>query len=271
MPVTTPLGRKTAYPDRYAREVLCSLPRADNRKTLGLQDPLPFHGEDIWNAHELTWLESSGKPVVVAATMRMDAASKNLVESKSLKLYLNSLAMERFSSTDDVAALVSSDLSRITESDVRVRVSTPAAVMAAGLADLPGDCIDDLDVTCDAWQVDPSLLGCDEGGTVREVLHSHLVRSNCPVTDQPDFGSVLVRYSGRPINREGLLRYLVSYRQHNDFHESCVERIFVDLKTRCAPAKLTVYGRFNRRGGLDINPFRSDFEGEPDNPRLWRQ
>lgn len=271
MPVTTPLGRKTGFPQRYAREVLCPLPRADNRKTLGLERPLPFRGVDIWNAYELTWLGPGGKPVVAGASFRIDAASRNLIESKSLKLYLNSLAMERFASTDDVASLVSSDLSEVAESEVRVRISTPSALTIAGLGDLPGECIDDLDVECNAWQVDPALLECDAGKTAREELHSHLLRSNCPVTGQPDFGSVLVRYRGARISRTGLLRYLVSFRKHNDFHETVVERIFVDLKSRCAPAELTVYGRFNRRGGLDINPFRSDVEDEPDNTRLWRQ
>jgi 7-cyano-7-deazaguanine reductase len=271
MPVTTPPGRKTEFPDRYARDVLCSLPRAENRATLGLHGALPFHGEDIWNAYELTWLDSKGKPVVAAASLRVDAGSSNLVESKSLKLYLNSLAMERFASTDDVAALISSDLSAVTASNVRVKLSTPSGIITAGLEELPGDCIDSLDVECDVWQVAPALLECESAEIVREELHSHLMRSSCPVTSQPDFGSILVRYRGARIARAGLLRYLVSYRHHSDFHESCIERMFVDLKARCAPFELTVYGRFNRRGGLDINPFRSDFENRPDNPRLWRQ
>jgi 7-cyano-7-deazaguanine reductase len=271
MPVTTPLGKNVEIPSRYTRDVLCPLPRADDRRTLGVHDALPFHGEDIWNAYELTWLDKNGKPVVAAALLRVDAASSKLVESKSLKLYLNSLAMERFAATDDVAALVSSDLSSITESNVRVKLSTPAAIVTAGLEDLPGDCIDDLDIGCQVWQVEPALLGCESSEVVREELHSHLMRSNCPVTGQPDFGSVLVRYRGARIARAGLLRYLVSYRNHNAFHESCIERIFVDLKTRCAPTELTVYGRFNRRGGLDINPFRSDFEQSANNPRQWRQ
>jgi len=271
VPVTSPLGRQVEIPDRYTREVLCPFPRDENRRTLGLQDPLPFHGEDIWNAWELTWLDPRGKPVVAAASLRVDASSPNLIESKSLKLYLNSLAMERFASIDDVAALVSSDLSSITESNVRIRLSTPAAIVTAGLEDMPGDCVDDLDVGCDVWQVEPALLECESGETVREELHSHLMRSNCPVTSQPDFGSILVRYRGPRIARAGLLRYLVSYRNHSGFHESCIERIFVDIKSRCAPVELTVYGRFNRRGGLDINPFRSDFEQGADNPRLWRQ
>ena len=266
---TIPLGEKTGYPDRYAREVLYPMPRAANRQTLGLVEALPFHGEDIWNAYELTWLESAGKPAVAIGTIRVTSDSPYMVESKSLKLYLNSLAMERFESAGDVAALVARDLSEVTQSTVKVGLSPPSAV--DGLQNLGGTCIDDLDVACDAWQVDPSVLKCDARTDLREELHSHLLRTLCPVTSQPDFGSVLLRYRGPAIDRESLLRYLVSYRTHQDFHENCIERIFVDVKNLCKPSQLTVYGRFNRRGGLDINPFRSDFEASTGNPRLWRQ
>jgi len=271
MTSTTPLGKGSAYPDAYAREVLCRVPRGENRRKLGIDDGLPFHGKDIWNAYELTWLDRTGKPEVAVAAIEVPADSQHLVESKSLKLYLNSLAMERFDSADGVAALVSRDLSEVTGSDVTVRLMSPPAVNTEGIRVLPGSCVDGLEVSCDSREVDSSLLGCVRGVPVREELHSHLLRSRCPVTGQPDFGSVLVRYRGMPIDRAGLLRYVVSYRNHCDFHESCIERIFVDLKKRCAPEELTVYGRFNRRGGLDINPFRSDFDDAPDNPRLWRQ
>jgi 7-cyano-7-deazaguanine reductase len=268
---TTPLGKETGYPDRYTREVLCRVPRVENRRKLGIDEALPFRGKDVWNAYELTWLERTGKPVVAVAAIEVDADSKHMVESKSLKLYLNSLAMERFASIDEVAALVSRDLSEVTQSNVTVGLMSPAAVDAEGIRGFPGTCVDAIEVSCASWEVDSSLLGCAAGDIVREVLHSHLLRSRCPVTGQPDFGSVLVRYRGEPIDRAGLLRYLVSYRNHCDFHESCIERIFVDLKKRCAPQELTVYGRFNRRGGLDINPFRTDSDDTPDNPRLWRQ
>lgn len=270
----TLLGKRTAYPDGYARNVLRGIARADNRELLGILEPLPFHGRDIWNAYELTWLEPSGKPAVAVAAIEVDAASRAIVESKSLKLYLNSLAMERFDSPGAVAALVRRDLAETAEGDVLVTLAAPPAITAAGIASLPGVCIDDAALTCEVFEVDPSLLGNCETGTsspVSEELHSHLLRSLCPVTGQPDFGSVLVRYRGAPIDRGCLLRYLVSYRNHNDFHESCVERIFVDLKERCAPEALTVHGFFNRRGGLDINPFRSDFEEAASNLRLWRQ
>jgi 7-cyano-7-deazaguanine reductase len=271
MTSTTPLGKESGYPDAYAREVLCRVPRVENRCKLGIGEALPFHGKDIWNAYELTWLGRSGKPAVAVAAIEVHADSQHLVESKSLKLYLNSLAMERFDSAHEVAVLVSRDLSEVTESDVTVSLMSPSAVDAEGIRRLPGTCVDALEVSCDSREVDSSVLGCVRGGPVREELHSHLLRSRCPVTGQPDFGSVLIRYRGTPIDRAGLLRYVVSYRNHCDFHESCIERIFVDLKKRCAPEELTVYGRFNRRGGLDINPFRTDFDDAPDNPRLWRQ
>ena len=271
MVIKTPLGEKTGYPDRYARDVLCAVPRAASRMRLALTDALPFRGEDIWNGWELTWLESTGKPAVAVAVIRIDAASPNIVESKSLKLYLNSLAMERFDSGEDVAALIARDLSDVAGSSVGVELAPESRVTAGGIGKMPGICIDDLRTGCDTWEVDASLLKCRVGQSVREELHTHLFRSNCPVTAQPDFGSVLVRYRGAALERESLLHYLVSYRKHCDFHESCVERIFLDLKRRCNPQQLTVYGHFNRRGGLDINPFRSDFEDAADNLRLWRQ
>lgn len=268
----TPLGKKSAWPDRYAPDVLCPLPRRDAREPLGIRDPLPFRGEDIWNAWELTWLGPAGKPVVATAVLRFPADSENLVESKSLKLYLNSLAMSRFGSADEVCGLVENDLSRAAGCRVTVELTAGAGAARNTFDELPGLCIDDLDAECDTGAaVDASLLACAGRGVVSEVLHSHLLRSNCPVTDQPDIGSVLVRYRGAAIDRGALLRYLVSYRCHNAFHESCVERIFIDIKTRCAPERLTVYARYNRRGGLDINPFRSDFEDQAANLRLWRQ
>ena len=233
---------------------------------------MPFRGKDVWNAYELTWLEPAGKPVVAVAAIEVDAESPHIIESKSLKLYLNSFAMERFGSPDEVAAVIQRDLSAIAQDAVRVALASPSSITAAGIRDLPGTCIDDAIVSCDVFDVDPSLLEKKrEGDIVAEELHSHLLRSLCPVTGQPDFGSVLVRYRGLPIERSALLRYLASYRNHNDFHESCVERIFVDLKQRCAPEALTVHGLFNRRGGIDINPFRSDFEDGPGDFRLWRQ
>ncbi|MEX2494721.1 MAG: NADPH-dependent 7-cyano-7-deazaguanine reductase QueF [Woeseia sp.] len=269
--MSAPLGRKSVYPGRYAPELLYPVSREENRRTLGIEKALPFAGEDIWNAFEMTWLDRGGKPRVAMATLRVPADSATMIESKSLKLYLNSLAMQRFDSEEDVARLLVKDLSEVTRCSVAATLTSPAVAAATGIGVLPGECIDQLDVHCDTWQVDPGLLHCAGQEDVEEQLHSHLMRSNCPVTGQPDFGSVLIHYRGPQIDRAALLRYLVSYRNHCDFHESCVERIFVDLKERCSPPQLTVYARFNRRGGIDINPFRSDFQAAADNIRLWRQ
>lgn len=267
----TPLGKKSAWPERYAPEVLCAVPRRESRDALGLRAPLPFRGEDLWNAWELSWLDPGGKPVAATGVFRVPATSDNIVESKSLKLYLGSLAMSRFDSAGAVASRIAGDLSQVAGCPVTAAVYPAASWPTGAFTDLPGECIDDLDAACSTAEVDPSLLATTGGGSVAEELHSHLLRSNCPVTNQPDTGSLLVRYRGAPIDRRGLLRYLVSYRRHCAFHESCVERIFVDIKARCAPERLTVYARYNRRGGLDINPFRSDFEDTAENLRLWRQ
>ena len=266
-----PLGKATEYPDRYSPQVLFPVPRIDGRRALGLGDELPFQGEDIWNAWELTWLESSGKPIVATATFTVSADSVNLIESKSLKLYLNSFAMSRYAAKDEVAEIIRRDLSRIAGSDVAVRIQTASDSATDQIYDLPGECIDDLDAQIDAVEVDASLLRTTGAAPITEELHSHLLRSNCPVTNQPDMGSVLIRYRGPRIDRESLLRYIVSFRQHRNFHETCVERMFLDIKNRCGPEQLTVYARYNRRGGLDINPFRSDFESSAENCRLWRQ
>lgn len=243
MSVNLPLGRPTAYPDAYAPELLCAVPRAEGRRTIGLGTALPFRGEDVWNAWELTWLDNLGRPRTATAVLRVPADSANLVESKSLKLYLGSLAMTRFDSPDEVAALIARDLERTVAAPVAVELAPPPAAAAGLVAALPGACIDEEAVACEAYEVDPSLLSSAPGTPVAETLHSHLLRSNCPVTGQPDFGSVLVRYRGPRIDRGALLRYIVSYRRHCAFHESCIERMFVDIATRCGTERLTVYGR----------------------------
>jgi 7-cyano-7-deazaguanine reductase len=186
-----------------------------------------------------------------------------------MKLYLNSFSMSRYRAAADVNRVIGEDLSRAAGGPVVVRLTAPADASAIG--ELPGECIDELDVECDSTNVDAGLLGCTSVHEVNEELHSHLLRSNCPVTNQPDSGSILIRYTGKALDRAALLRYLVSYRNHQAFHESCVEHIFVDIKTRCEPKRLTVYARYNRRGGIDINPFRSDFESTIENLRLTRQ
>ena len=232
---------------------------------------MPFSGKDIWNAWELTWLDQDGKPIVATAAIVVDATSPNIIESKSLKLYLNSLAMTRYASTDEVAALITTDLSRVAGSEVVISISTAADSSSDSIAQFPGTCIDDLAIGVAPDEVDAGLLLIEEGEEAEEELYSHLLRSNCPVTNQPDMGSVLIRYRGPKIDQASLLRYIVSFRQHNDFHEACVERIFFDIKERCSTEALTVYARYNRRGGLDINPFRTDTGEHADNLRLWRQ
>ena len=267
-----PLGKPTDYPAEYSPQVLFAVPRIEARRALGLGDELPFRGEDVWNAWELSWLEPSGKPVVATAVITIPADSPNIVESKSLKLYLNSLAMSQYESIDEIGKIIRRDLSGIAKSEVGISMLAANDSSTARIAVLPGDCIDELEVRIDeSAGVDAATLRTAGEASVEEELHSHLLRSNCPVTNQPDMGSVLVRYRGPAIDRESLLRYIVSFRRHNDFHEACVERMFIDIKARCGPDKLTVYARYNRRGGLDINPFRSDFEATVENLRLWRQ
>jgi 7-cyano-7-deazaguanine reductase len=266
-----PLGRNVPCPDQYTPDLLFAVPRADQRAAIGLGDDLPFQGVDIWNAWELTWLDPRGMPRVAAAEIRIPADSPRLVESKSLKLYLSSFAMTPFSAEDDVAKTVRQDLGRCAGADVTVRLQPAGATEPGKVATMPGRCLDDLRIDCNPGGVDASLLGAAGDSVVSEQLHSHLLRSICPVTAQPDTGSILVDYEGPEIDRPGLIRYIVSFRQHADFHEACVERMFVDILRQCSPAKLTVYARFQRRGGIDINPYRSNTAGEAENLRLWRQ
>jgi len=266
-----PLGRATSYPDQYSPELLYAIARTDSRAALGLGDELPFHGCDIWNAWELTWLDTGGLPHTATAEFSVPASSPNMIESKSLKLYLGSFAMSRYDSTADITAAITADLSAVVGTDVKVHVHPLSSTDAATVARLAGHRLDSLTVDCETYEVDPTLLSADENDVVSEDLKSHLLRSLCPVTNQSDSGSVMISYKGPRINRERLLRYIVSYRQHKDFHEGCVERMFVDILARCRPEKLSVYARYQRRGGIDINPFRSNFESSPPNSRLWRQ
>jgi 7-cyano-7-deazaguanine reductase len=266
-----PLGEATAYPEEYSPDLLYAIARIDARSALGLDGDLPFRGTDIWNAWELTWLDKQGKPVVATAEIQVPADSVNIAESKSLKLYLGSFAMSRFESGGDVAAVITRDLTACCGADVYVAILPPSSPDGAAVSRLPGDCLDALPAACDAFEVDPGLLRADESTLVAEDLHSDLLRSLCPVTSQPDIGSVLVSYRGPKIDRESLLRYIVSFRQHRDFHEACVERMFVDIRNQCGAEQLTVYARYQRRGGIDINPFRSNFEATAPNVRLWRQ
>lgn len=264
-------GTPTEYPQEYAPGVLFPVDRATARQILGLGDDLPFRGKDIWNAWELTWLDSNDKPVIATATIVVDAHSPNIIESKSLKLYLNSFAMSRQDSPATLKATISADLSAIAGTAVDVAIILGPAADQTAIRELPGACVDTLDLGSSAIAVDAGLLANENQQVVTEELHSHLLRSLCPVTGQPDFGSVLIRYRGPRIRQTSILDYVVSFRQHQDFHEACAERMYMDIKEHCGPEDLTVYARYTRRGGIDINPFRSDFETDIGNLRLWRQ
>lgn len=265
------LGKSSDYISSYAPQLLQPVPRALNRDELGLTSQLPFAGEDLWNMYELSWLDSRGKPVVAVGETRVDAGSKNLIESKSFKLYLNSLNQSRFASFEQVEATLQQDLAHCAAGKVSVRLYTLDEADSQ-IYRLPGASIDDLEIDVDHYDFTPELLqAAASGEEVEETLHSHLLKSNCLVTHQPDWGSVVIHYRGKQINREALLRYLISFRQHNEFHEQCVERIFMDLTRFCQPTHLSVYARYTRRGGLDINPFRSNWESDCANIRLVRQ
>lgn len=271
MTEASPLGRQSTYLEQYSPGLLYAIARTGNREALGLDDELPFHGIDIWNAWELTWLDGNGLPQVGTAEIRVPASSPNIIESKSLKLYLNSFAMTSCASPGDVTEMIEQDLSDAVDADVAVQVQQPSETDASIVSRLPGESLDDLKTACNAYEVDAGLLKADADDVVAESLHSHLLRSLCPVTGQPDTGSLLISYTGPRIDPAGLLRYIVSYRQHQDFHEACVERMFLDIMDRCKAQKLTIYARYQRRGGIDINPFRSNYEDDPPNLRLWRQ
>lgn len=238
---------------------------------MGLTSELPFTGTDTWNAWELTWLGRGGRPVAATAEFRVPAESTSIIESKSLKLYLNSFSMSEFDSTARVAATLASDLSACAGSEVGVDVTEVTKTEGRGVSRLAGACLDSLEIECNAWDVSAALLEADYEQIVTEDLHTHLLRSLCPVTGQPDVGSLQISYRGPRIDRAALLQYIVSFRQHQDFHEACIERMFVDLASRCAPEKLTIHARYQRRGGIDINPFRTNCGEKPLNLRLWRQ
>ncbi|MFQ2623798.1 NADPH-dependent 7-cyano-7-deazaguanine reductase QueF [Aeromonas caviae] len=265
------LGQQSAYISQYTPSLLQPVPRSLNRDDLGLRGELPFQGCDVWTLYELSWLNAKGKPVVAIGEVFVPATSPNLIESKSFKLYLNSFNQTRCDSLEAVQALLVQDLSGCAGAPVSVTLFTLDQAPHQ-IAQLPGECIDSLDIEVDGYEFDETLLqGAAGREIVEETLHSHLLKSNCLVTSQPDWGSVVIHYRGPRLDREKLLRYLISFRQHNEFHEQCIERIFTDLKHFCDPEQLTVHARYTRRGGLDINPFRSDWEPVPANLRLIRQ
>ncbi|MDD9196005.1 NADPH-dependent 7-cyano-7-deazaguanine reductase QueF [Aliivibrio sp. S3MY1] len=267
------LGQKTEYKHSYEPELLQAVPRSLNRDDLELGDELPFVGCDVWTLYELSWLNQNGLPQVAVGDVTLPATSPNLVESKSFKLYLNSFNQTKFASWDDVTRTLIKDLSACAGGDVQVEIHPVQTYSQQPIVDMTGECIDNQDIVIDNYEFDAKyLLSSTSDELVEETLHSHLLKSNCLITNQPDWGSVEISYVGNKIDREKLLRYLISFRQHNEFHEQCVERIYTDIMKFCKPSSLTVFARYTRRGGLDINPFRSSHREKPaHNLRLARQ
>ncbi len=267
---TLPLGRDSAYPNKYQPDLLFAIARSESRDSY-LSGDLPFDGADLWNAWELTWLKPDGLPVVATAEIRIPADSPNLIESKSLKLYLNSFAMSHFEDAKEVCRRVTEDLSSCAGASISVQIQMLDETRLNAVSELPGLCLDALPATPTSWEADPGVLKIDAGTSVEEDLHSHLLRSLCPVTGQPDIGSIAIHYRGPRIVHTSLLQYIVSFRLHKAFHEACIERMFVDILDRCQPERLGLYARYQRRGGIDINPMRSNYGLAADNLRLWRQ
>ena len=267
------LGKAVNYGGQYDASVLYPIPRADKRQEIGIAEPLPFSGVDIWNAYEFSWLDGRGKPKVALIEFRVPVTSPNIIESKSFKLYLNSYMQTRFADTEVMRQQIARDLSQAAGANVSVMLVTVNAVASAEIDVLEGTLIDDLPIDIDCYgPPNAKYLSADSEIVTDEILVSHLLKSNCPVTGQPDWASLQIRYRGPRLDRDGLLRYLISYREHNEFHEQCVERIFIDLMRECSPQRLAVYARYTRRGGLDINPFRaSPGLPNPGNPRTARQ
>ena len=278
-PEQSQLGKSSAYVDQYDASLLFPLPRLTKREEIGAAINPPFFGADLWTSFEVSWLNLRGKPQVALAHFTIPCETPNLIESKSFKLYLNSFNNTRFADASEVLARLRTDLSEATwrgseaQGSVGVRLLEAQQFDAQQVHELDGLLLDRLDVECTQYTPAPELLRANhDEAPVNETLVSNLLKSNCLVTGQPDWGSVQIQYSGAQIEQEGLLQYLVSFRNHNEFHEQCVERIFMDIWTRCKPIKLAVYARYTRRGGLDINPFRTSHPGAlPANVRTARQ
>jgi 7-cyano-7-deazaguanine reductase len=272
-PDQSPLGKSSAYQTQYAPELLFPIPRQQKRDEIGISGTLPFFGVDIWNAYEISWLNMRGKPQVAIATITVPADSPSIIESKSFKLYLNSFNQTRLANTDALLSLLRADLSAAVGAPVHIALATPDTFNTVKMGELDGLLLDRLDIDVDQYTPSPALLSANtDEAIVEETLVSHLLKSNCLVTGQPDWASVQIHYVGPQIDQEGLLRYLIGFREHNEFHEQCVERIFMDVLRQCKPNKLSVYARYTRRGGLDINPWRANFStGRPLNLRTARQ
>ena len=289
-PEQSELGKTSRYADQYDPTLLFPIQRQVKRDEIGIRNPLPFMGADLWTAYELSWLTPRGKPQVALAHITVPCETPHIVESKSFKLYLNSFNNTRFESFAEVRERLARDIGAAAwgESDKKVGVTLIDIAQAAieniagnsqvrtpalHIAELEGTNLDRLDIECTQYTPAPELLTASfDEKPVEELLCSQLLKSNCLVTGQPDWGSVQIKYSGPQIDQAGLLRYIVSFRNHNEFHEQCVERIYTDIMARCKPAKLSVYARYTRRGGLDINPWRTSYpQALPVNVRTARQ
>jgi len=268
----SPLGQRSRYVDQYDKSQLFPMPRQPTRELIGAHFPLPFKGYDLWTAYEVSWLNLKGKPIVAVLDVVIPCESTHLIESKSFKLYLNSFNNTRFVSEAVVEDIIATDLSAVSGIPVQVTLRPASACTLDSIQSMAGFCLDELDVSCNVYNVDPGLLRVEETRVTQHSVYSHLLKSNCLVTGQPDWGSIQFIYSGHLIDPTSLLAYIVSFRNHNEFHEQCVERIFMDIMHHCKPNELTVYARYTRRGGLDINPIRSTKAiSAPKNSRLFRQ
>jgi 7-cyano-7-deazaguanine reductase len=274
VPLNSPLGKASIYSAQYDPGLLFPISRKEKRDELGLSGTLPFFGVDIWNAYEVSWLNMRGKPQIAIATVMVPADSPSIVESKSFKLYLNALNQTRLAGTDALLELLRADLSAAIGAPIQATLMLPDAFEKLKISELKGLSLDRLDIEVTSYVANDALLHSrTDEAPVEEILVSHLLKSNCLVTGQPDWGSVQIQYVGAPIDQEGLLQYLIGFREHHEFHEQCVERIFMDIMRRCKPQKLAVYARYTRRGGIDINPWRSNFTTgqRPPNQRNARQ
>lgn len=250
------LGKRAAYDPCYNPDKLFPIARKEQRKELGIMGAVPFFGCDIWNHYEVSWLNKKGKPIVALAEIIYACDSPNLIESKSMKLYFNSFNNTQFESLSAVQTTISNDIEKKIAAPVSVKIIPIHQFNQLKIVSFDGLCLDELDVACADYTVNPSFLSVEDD-MADEIVYSNLLKSNCLVTNQPDWGSVQIAYKGRKINHAGLLRYIISFRNHHEFSEHCIERIFMDIMRFCKPEALTVYGRYTRRGGLDINPFRS--------------
>ena len=267
------LGKQVDYEFEYNPGLLQGVPRSLSRDTLDLANSsLPFDGIDTWTGYELSWLNLKGKPNVAILECHVPITSENLIESKSFKLYLNSFNQTKFASAEDVRQVLQADLSACAGETIEVKLILPEQFTSLQFKEFEGTLLDNLDVEIEQYSPNTQFLAVVKSGAeVKETLISHLLKSNCLITSQPDWASIQIRYEGKAIEHEGLLKYLISFRQHNEFHEQCVERIYNDIMQHCQPDKLTVCARYTRRGGLDINPFRSNYEAPYANHRQARQ